>query len=60
MDYIQNTPADTADMLKSVGVKSIDIAFEGEVAKLDGHQPGAPCRCHSPLALRASTTSLGM
>jgi glycine dehydrogenase subunit 1 len=27
MDYIQNTPADAADMLKSIGVKSIDDLF---------------------------------
>jgi len=27
MDYIQNTPADASDMLKSIGVKSIDDLF---------------------------------
>src|SRR6185295_10625410 len=27
MDYIQNTPADAAEMLKSIGVKSIDDLF---------------------------------
>src|SRR5256885_14646906 len=27
MDYIQNTPADAAEMLQSIGVKSIDDLF---------------------------------
>jgi glycine dehydrogenase subunit 1 len=34
MDYIQNTPADAADMLRSVGVPSIDALFESIPANL--------------------------
>ena len=28
MDYIQNTPADAAEMLKSIGAPSVDALFE--------------------------------
>src|ERR1043166_590957 len=39
MDYIQNTPADTADMLRQIGVASIDDLFAAIPAELRLNRP---------------------